>query len=254
MTGKLTGIFFILWCVFLIRFAAGQWSEKDVQETISVFSQMGLEETGVYLEMTGELGTLSTEEKAVDRLEAAAFALGNDSAETVMEQKINGIIRTIKGRCALLPLQNEYHNEIRLFAVKDGFFTRYYLQIRIKGAVDAEDIVLIRRKLEEIRAQEHLDCMISMRLDGTWTRILNAEEKQHFCDYFMEASAAEVIQSGTDGNLWMIYAYGEQFGETITIDQNKINLNLMLRDGGNKTRCFIGFPAVWTDDVSVSGG
>ncbi len=253
MIKRLTVIFCFLWCILLVRFAFLQWNGKmDGQEVISVFKELGLEETKVCLEMTGELGVLSTEKKAVEKLNKAAALLGTSIAgEMTEEEKQNGKIWSIEGFCKLPEIVSEYQTSIKVLAVKDGFFTRYYLQIAITGDADTRQVSIIRKCMEQIKQKEALECMISIRLDGCWNRILSQDEKKLFSEQFLEASGAELAQSSQDENLWMIYAYAKKLGDAVLINQKSINLNLMLRDGQSKTRCFIGVPAVWSDDVSA---
>jgi len=253
MVKRLTAVFCFLWCVFLVHFAFAQWNEgRDGREVFEVFAELGLEDTGVYLEMTGELGRLATERKALDRLRETAKTLGlPEEMMIVEERKNNGTIWSAEGISRLPGLADRYRILVKLIAVEDGFFVRYYLNVSASGNADIGQTDIIRSKMEQIRERENLECLIGMRLEGRWNRILSEDEKEKICEAVLAQIGTQMTEMSSEGNIMMAYGYKDEFGETVMTGQQRVNLNLVLRDGENGTWCFAGIPAVWSDDVML---
>lgn len=216
---------------------------------ISAFMDMKLEQTEVYFEMTGELGLLPTEKRALTCLNEAAMIIGIEDMTLLEEvRKSNGTIWSIEDKLAEV---SGYCGRIKLIAVEEGFFVHYYLQVTAYGAADADRAAVVRTRIEQIKEQEDMDCLVSMRLEGGWNRKLNETEKNKISSGFLTAIGAETIEKVLDGNLLMIYAYDPDLGDAIMLNRQQINLNLIFRDGERRTRLFAGIPAVWSDDVLV---
>lgn len=245
MTKRLTMVFCLLWCLFLIHFTFAQWNmDEKTMEAAKVFNKLNFESTAVRIEMTGELGRVSTDRKAMESLEHAVSILGMpEEIKIVEDKKHNGTIWTAEGG-------NEYRIRVCLIGVEDGFFMRYYLQAEAVGAVVPKQIAALQSQMEQIRQVEKMECPVSIRLEGHWNRLLNETEKKKAAEYFLQETGAEMTETISEGNLMMIYAYSEELDESVKIGSHQINLNLIFRESDGETLCFAGIPAVWYDDVT----
>ena len=166
-------------------------------------------------------------------------------AEVIREEKQNGTVWSAEGK---LEGFDSCHAVITVMKIGTGINAEYYLRIRAEVSSPVNQAESLRMRMDRCREALQLDGLISLRLCADYDRILSEEEMEDTKTALFSETGTKVSEEYQEDNLSMIYGQSEGLEESVRLGGQSVNLTLMYRNNGEKTRCFLGLPVVLSDD------
>lgn len=254
---KLTAIFCCLWCVLLLQFTLRQ--KQESMTAAEAFCSMGVEQAQAKLMLSGELEGFFSGMQVSDTLDSCADMLGmGEERRLLTGQKENGTVWTleqenvpenIQGIDSEDDLKNNPENiALRILGIQNGMQVRYYLDLSVCISEDFGRVYEVKDRMERIREEYGLESMVCIQLSGSFSSQLTEKEKSRIQERFLAACDASLAAESEEGNMKSVYAFREDIAEAVSFEGRPVNLNLIFRDNGLRTRCFLGIPVVMSDD------
>lgn len=246
---KLTAIFFCLWCALLLQFTLQQ-KQQDMTAA-EAFCGMGVEQAQAKLMLSGELGGFFSGMQVSDTLENCADMLGMyEGRRLLTDRKENGTVWTLEQENIRTDASknNPENIALRILGIENGMQVRYYLDLSVLMSEDLGQVYEIKDRMERIRKEYGLESMVCIQLSGSFSSQLTEKEKSRVQERFLTACNASLAAESEEGNMKSVYAFREDIAEAVSFQGEPVNLNLIFRDNGLRTRCFLGIPVVMSDD------
>jgi len=129
----------------------------------------------------------------------------------------------------------------------------HYLIVRLTIYEDvSNDILIYEKKLREMLEGLNIDknnMNTTLQFSGAFAGELSLDTKNKIADRMIKSLKGEIVYENRQDNLYTIYAYTGLLGEYITVDNNKINIQVAMsyEENSDRTRIYLATPIISGD-------
>lgn len=225
-----------------------------------VNTNSGLMESTLEITATYGTGYLTEEDKkslityitanlGVDIKSDIEVTTDNNRQELVFNKQAKRASTTVK----VVSLYNEEATDAFVQSNETSASVNHYLLIRLTIYEDvSNDILAYEKKLREVLAGLNIsdtNMNTTLQFSGAFAGELTLDTKNKIADRMIESLKGEIVYENRQDNLYTIYAYTGLLNEYITVDKNKINIQVAMtyEEDSDRTRIYLATPIISGD-------
>lgn len=179
----------------------------------------------------------------------------NNGLEQISEENREELSFTKQARQAqttvkVVSLYNEETTEAFVQAQSEDTEVLHYLLVRLTIYEDvSNDILVYEQKLKDSIKELNIPedkTNVTLQFSGAFAGDLTLETKNKIADRMIESLGGENVYENREEDLYTIYAYTGLLNEYITVDNNKINIQVAMtyEEDSDRTRIFLATPII----------